>query len=111
MTSTNYPGGVTNASYESVLGQIPVSDPTALHFWFNDFDSFIPAEWTVTETQAGATQAIINGDGGILSLVNTAASNDLNAIQLLNTTFVITAGKQAWFKCRFSLSSATNAAA
>lgn len=111
MTSTNYPGGVTNASYESVLGQIPVSDPTSLHFWFNDFDSFIPAEWTVTETQAGATQAIINGDGGILSLVNTAANNDLNAIQLLNTTFVITAGKQAWFKCRFSLSSATNAAA
>lgn len=111
MTTTNFPGGVTNAALGSVLESYPVSDPTALHTFFNDFNSFTAAEWTVTETQAGATQGIANGDGGILALVNSAASADLNAIQLVNTTFAIVAGKQAWFKCRFNLSSATNAAA
>jgi hypothetical protein len=111
MTTTNFPSGVSTAGLGSVLETFVLPDPTSVHLYFNDFDTFTAGQWTVTETQAGATQAIINGDGGILSLVNSAASADLNAIQLVNETFAITAGKQAWFKCRFSLSSATNAAA
>ena len=111
MATTNLPTGMTNAADGTPLGSYTAFDPSLTHAWFNDFDSFIAAEWTVTETQVGATQGIANGDGGILALVNTAANNDLNAIQLANETFAFTAGKQAWFKARFKLSSATNAAA
>jgi hypothetical protein len=109
--TTNYPNGVTNAAVGSALQTYILPDPTSAHTYFNDFDVFTAADWTVTETQAGATQAIANGNGGWLALVNSAANNDLNAIQALNTTFAFTAGKALWFKCRFKLSNATNAAA
>ncbi len=109
-STTNYPNGVTNAAVGSALSTYISVDPTTAHTYFNDFNTYAAADWTVTETQGGATQGIINGDGGILSLINSAANNDLNAIQLANETFAFVAGKQAWFKCRFSLSNATNAA-
>lgn len=108
--TTRYPNGVTNAAIGSTLESYIATDPSAAHTYFDDFNSYTAAQWTVTKTQGGATQAIIAGDGGILSLVNTSANNDLNAIQLVNETFAFVAGKRAWFKCRFSLSNATNAA-
>jgi hypothetical protein len=108
--STNFPNGVTNATLGTPLGTFIAADPSLVHSFFDDFNSFTAAQWTVTETQGSATQAITNGDGGILALVNSSANNDLNAIQLANETFSFVAGKQAWFKARFSLSNATNAA-
>lgn len=111
MVTTNLPTGITNADANSVLSTYIAPDPTAAYVYFDDFASFIAAEWTITKTQSGATQAVANGLGGVLSLTNTTASADLNAIQLANETFAFTAGKRAWFKCRFQLSSATNAAA
>ena len=111
MVTTNLATGITNAQVDSALGTFIAPDPTVAYVYFDDFASFIAAEWTITKTQSGATQAVANGLGGILALTNTAANNDLNAIQLANETFAFTAGKRAWFKCRFQLSSATNAAA
>lgn len=109
--STNYPNGVTNTTVGTTLGSFVLPDPTSVHAFVDDFNTFTAANWTITKTQGGASQAVITGDGGILSLINTTATNDLNAIQLAFENFAFTAGKQAWFKARFSLSSATNAAA
>lgn len=108
--TTAYPNGVTNAPVGTALQTFSAPDPTISHTYFNDFDSFAAGDWTVTETQAGATQAVAAGDGGWLALVNSAANNDLNSIQLAAASFAITAGKEAWFKTRFKTSSATNAA-
>ncbi len=108
--TTNYPNGVTNAPIGTALGGFNAPDPSVNHTYFNDFDTFAAGDWTVTETQAGATQAIAAGDGGWLAMVNSAANNDLNSIQLTVATFAITAGQEAWFKTRFKTSSATNAA-
>lgn len=104
---TNYPGGVSNAFSYVTLGSYLAPDPSAAHQYFNDFDIYTAGDWTVTETQAGATQAITNADGGILALVNSAADDDLNAIQLSKETFKFEANKELWFKCRFKVSDAT----
>jgi hypothetical protein len=45
------------------------------------FVDFVPSAWTVTETQAGATQAVTGAIGGVLLLANSAADNDVNQIQ------------------------------
>lgn len=106
-TPTNYPGGVSNVYTYQTLGSFLDTDPSAAHMYFNDFDIYTAGDWTVTETQAGATQAITNADGGILALVNSAADDDLNAIQLSKETFKFEAGKELWFKARFKVSDAT----
>jgi hypothetical protein len=109
--TTVYPDGVTNAPTGSALQTYVLPDPTTVHTFTDDFNTFAAASWTVTKTQSGATQAIIAGDGGILSLVNTAAAADLNAIQLAFENFAITPGKPCWLKVKFSLSDALHSAA
>ena len=104
--TTNYPSGITNSATSSILGQLPILDPSKNHTYFNDFDSYNAAEWIVTETQAGATEAIADEDGGILLLTNTAADNDLVAMQLLNETYKFQSGKPLFFKARFKVSDA-----
>lgn len=101
---TRFPGGVTNASPSSALGNLITMDPTLIHSYFEDFDIYLATDWTVTETQAGATQAIVSGDNGQLALTNTAADDDINAIRLANTTFVIDTSKPFWLACRLKVS-------
>jgi len=105
--STNFPFGVNNITAQNILGQLKHLDPTQLHTYFNDFDTYAAAEWTVTETQAGATQALTNVDGGVLLLTNSAADNDLNALQKVGESFKFESGKKLFFKARFSVSDAT----
>ena len=105
--STNFPFGVNNITAQNILGQLKHLDPTQLHTYFNDFDTYAAAEWTVTETQAGATQALTNVDGGVLLLTNSAADNDLNALQKVGESFKFESGKKLFFKAKFSVSDAT----
>jgi hypothetical protein len=104
---TRFPGGVTNASPESIFASMVQPDPTKFHEYFNDFDTYVAADWVVTETQAGATQALTAGDGGWLLITNTAADDDLAALQKTPAAFSFTAGKKAFFACRFKVSDAT----
>ena len=107
MPSTNFTKGVNNITAQNILGQMIQLDPTQMHTYFNDFDAYTAGEWTVTETQAGATQALANVDGGVLLLTNSAADNDLNALQKVGESFKFEAGKKLFFKSRFAVSDAT----
>lgn len=110
ITTTNFPNGVTNAVTNSVLQTYGAEDPTVFHQYFNDFDAFDAAgDWTNTAT-GSVTNAIGAGDGGWLAMLNSAANNDLNSLQLKATSFAIVSGQATWIKTRFKLSNATNAA-
>lgn len=108
MTSTLLPGGLSNAQPGTALETYVGDDPTAVHSYFNDFNTFASGDWTNTATGV-VTNAIVDGDGGWLSMLNSAAQNDLNSLQLVKMGFQITSGKQFWFKTRFKTSNATNA--
>jgi hypothetical protein len=107
MPATNFTKGVNNITAQNILGQMIQLDPSQLHTYFNDFDTYTAAEWTVTETQAGATQALTNVDGGVLLLTNSAADDDLNALQKVGESFKFASGKKLFFKARFAVSDAT----
>lgn len=109
ITTTNLPGGVTNAVIGSVMQNYGALDPSIWHTYFNDFDVYTAGDWTNTATGV-VTNSIVAGGGGLLSMLNSASNSDLNSLQLKAATFAITAGQQAWFKCRLKTSSATNAA-
>ena len=104
---TRFPNGVTNVAETNILADFGAMDPTKFHTYFNDFDTYAAADWVVTETQAAATEALADGDGGLLLITNTAADNDLVAMQKVGSSFKLAAGKKAWFKARFKVSDAT----
>lgn len=106
-TVTRLPNGLTNVAETDVFADMPQFDPTKFHTYYNDFDTYTAGDWVVTETDSGATQALTAGDGGWLLLTNTAADNDLVALQKTPAAFSFTAGKRAFFKARFKVSDAT----
>jgi len=107
LSTTRFPNGVTNVGEDSLFAAMGQLAPTKFHTYMEDFDYYAAADWTVTETQAGATQALTNGDGGLLLLTNSAADDDLNALQKVGASFAFAAGKKLWFEARFKVSDAT----
>ena len=107
ISNTRFPYGLTNVSEVDLFSDMVQPDPTLFHQYFNDFDTYVAGDWTVTETDAGATQALTAGDGGLLLITNTAADNDLVALQKNPAAFTFTAGKKTFFRCRFKVSDAT----
>lgn len=113
MTTTNFIDGVTNVPDTYTLGSYVYPDPTQFHTWFDDFDDYVAAEWTITETGTG-TRAVGNLDNGILVITNGASDDDANFLQWSGATNAATvetwkfvAQKPLWFKCRFKVSDAT----
>lgn len=104
---TRFPGGVGNRSVSHMMGDLPFPDPTAWHVFFDDFDKYVAADWVVTETQAGATQALTAGDGGLLLLTNTTADDDQNTIAKTPAAFTMEATKKAAFRARFKINEVT----
>lgn len=113
MASTNFIDGVTNVAESTTLGTYIAPDPTQVHTWFDDFDQYVAADWTITETGTG-TRAVGNLDNGILVITNGATDDNANFLQWSGNTNAATvetwkfvSGKPLWFKSRFKISDAT----
>lgn len=105
---TRLPNGITNVGEDSLFADLAMPAATNFHTYFNDFDEYAAADWTVTETQVGATQALTDGDGGLLLLTNTAADNDIVALQKVGESFKFESRKRLFFEARFKVSDATD---
>ncbi len=103
---TRFPGGLTTTSKASPLGNFGLPDPTKWHTYFEDFDAYTAGQWTVTEVGTGS-RALTDGNGGLLLVTNAAADNDRNELQKVGESFLLAAGKRAFFKARFKVSDAT----
>ena len=104
---TRYPNGVSLHG-AGALKNAPV--PNFKSDWlvaWDDFTNYIAGDWTVTETQAGATQALLDEQGGVLRLGNSAADNDVNQIQKVGEAWKLVAGKRTIFQARIRVSEAT----
>jgi hypothetical protein len=106
-STTRFPNGVTNVGEDTIFAAMGQLAPTKFHTYMEDFDYYTAANWTVTETQAGATQALTDGDGGLLLLTNSAADDDLVALQKVGESYRFAAGKKLWFEARLKVSDAT----
>lgn len=104
---TRFPNGVTNVGEDSPFADLAMPAAPRFHTYMEDFDYYTAGDWTVTETQAGATQALADGDGGLLLITNTAADNDLVALQKVGESFRFASGKKLFFEARFKVNDAT----
>ena len=107
MTTTRFPNGITNVGEQSLFAELGQPAATIFHTYFEDFDYYTAGDWTVTETDSGATQALTDGDGGLLLITNTAADNDLVSLQKKGESFRFESGKALFFEARFKVSDAT----
>lgn len=102
-----FTAGVTNVAGSTNTGMLGMPDPTKFHFYYDDFDNYVAADWTVTNSGT-ATEALTDADGGRLLLTHTATTdNDTCFLNKVGESFTLVAGKKAWFKCLFRHSDAT----
>jgi hypothetical protein len=83
--------------------------PAKYHVYHNDFDTYLASDWTITTTEGGsgnASEALGDGDGGLLVITNDDADNDNDFLQLVKEGFKFESGKQLAFNARFKTSDA-----
>jgi len=107
-TPTRFPSGVTNVAKSASLGMFTAPDPSKNHVYFNDFDTYVAGDWTVTSAGTISAAAIADVDGGAITLTTDAGANDNVFLDKKGESFLLALGKKAWFKCRFKADSATN---
>jgi hypothetical protein len=110
MTTSRFTNGVTNNTKENILGQLKELDPTINHTYFNDFDTYVAGDWTITTVEAGAgsaTEALSDADGGVLLITNDDADDDSDFFNKVGESFKFEAGKKLYFKARLKVSDAT----
>ena len=108
--TTHFTSGVTNVSSDGTLGKLKAPAPHKYHTYFNDFDTYLASDWTITTTEDGtgsATEALADGDGGLLLVTNAAGDNDHDFFQLVKEGYKYEAGKQLAFHMRFKTNDAT----
>ena len=108
--TTHFTSGVTNVGADSTLGKFKAPAPHKYHTYFNDFDTYLASDWTITTTEDGtgsATEALADGDGGLLLVTNAAGDNDHDFFQLVKEGYKYESGKQLAFNIRFKTNDAT----
>ncbi len=104
---TNFDKGVSNRLQgDHIRGSMKTLDPTRFHQYYEQFDYFTAADWTITEVGV-ATQALANVDGGALLITNAAADNDSSFQNKVGESFLPELGKQLHFAMRFAVNDAT----
>jgi hypothetical protein len=105
-TPSRFTYGVTNVSKDGPYGQMRAPVPQVMHQYFDDFDTYTAAQWTITAVGAGTT-ALTDVDGGAILLTNAAADNDSRFHQKVGESFLPASGKKMFFAIRFAVSDAT----
>ena len=114
--TTHFTSGVTNVAANGDGGRLKSPDPIKYHVYHEDFDKYTASDWVITTTEGGsgdATEALGDGDGGLLVVTNDAADNDSDEFQWAGgsggviESFKYEAAKGLYFKTRFKVSDAT----
>lgn len=84
----------------------PKPGDLSAHVFFDDFDKYTAADWTITTTEAGsgsATEALGNARFGTLVITNDNADDDADFFQKPGESFKFTAGSRLWFAARLKV--------
>ena len=109
-TPTRFPAGVSTQKVNQTLGMFGQPDPTDPIVDFHDFQQYVAADWTVTNTTTHATIGLTAGAGGLISLAGGASSvtNDIAAIISNPLDFNFASTQQVWFYTGFKVTTAAN---
>lgn len=103
---TRLPDGITNRSVGDIFASLKTMDPTRYHAFFDDFDRYAAAEWTISAAGAG-TVALTDADGGRLLVTTAALDNDREILHKVGEGFLFSTGNPLFFRALFQASEAT----
>lgn len=83
--TTRMPKGVTNAAPWQTLGNAGFLDPSWAHVFFDDFDPYVAATYTISGT--GGAVAALAGRGGLVSATTPATSGNTVVMTRALATF------------------------
>lgn len=99
MTTTRFPNGVTNVGEDSVFAQMGQLSPTQYHSYWEDFDYFVPSDWTVVTS--GSTATLLDADNGVFAIDDPTGVEASDAEVTKNyRSFTFEPGKKMWFETR-----------
>jgi hypothetical protein len=114
--TTHFTSGVTNVVTGGTGELLKQPDPIKYHVYHEDFDKYTASDWVITTTEGGsgaATEALGDGDGGLLVVTNDDADDDSDEFQWAGgsggviESFKYEATKGLYFKTRFKVNDAT----
>jgi len=103
MNTTRIEDGLTNTTKKSPFGNYIAACPTNVHSYFNNFDTYTAADWLVDRVGTGTT-ALVNGNGGLVTITNSALNGDYVVNNKNKDSFLVAAGKPIWFSSRLKIS-------
>ncbi len=104
---TRFPGGLNTTRPHRAMAMQGQPDPSRFITDYDDFLTYLATNWAITLVGAGGTKALIAGNGGLLSVANSAAGIDSTYYQRPVGSFLMVANKRTFFKARFSVDDAT----
>ena len=114
--TTHFTSGVTNVVTGGTGELLKQPDPIKYHVYHEDFDKYTASDWVITTTEGGsgnASEALGDGDGGLLVVTNDDADEDSDEFQWAGgsggviESFKYEAAKGLYFKTRFKVNDAT----
>lgn len=106
---TRFPSGLSNVAPDTFFGTYGDMSPAKYHRYFNDFDTYLASDWSITTVETGtATEAVTDFDGGALLITNGTADNDRDVLSLAGESFKFVAGKKLWFSASWTVGDATD---
>ena len=82
--TTHFTSGVTNVVTGGTGEHLKQPDPIKYHVYHEDFDKYTASDWVITTTEGGsgnASEALGDGDGGLLVVTNDDADDDSDEFQ------------------------------
>ncbi len=73
---TRFNDGVTNEDVGDIFNSLRFPSHLGSHVYEEDFYTFVAGEWTETDVQGANTVAVVEGDGGIITLLTAGADDD-----------------------------------
>lgn len=107
-TPVRFPFGISTAKVQTPFGNLPQPSPIVTHDDWDDFARFLASDWTITRVGTTPTEALTDGNGGLLLLTTVASAASSTFLQKVGASFLPTQGKQLWFATRFKVSNATD---
>ena len=113
--TTNFPGGVTDASPDETMGSYVLQDPTSTHELFDDFNSLsvgtTGTDWLATKVGTTPTTVVASEEGSSILITTSTGASDSCFLQWLGKnasavaeSFSPEAGRSCWFKTRVKTS-------
>lgn len=102
-----FPSGVTNVEKTDAFANIKLPSPLLQHTYFNDFDTYVSGDWTITRVGTTPTEALTDEDGGALLLTMASTDDSSSFLDKKGESFLPASGKKMWFAIRFKVSDAT----